>query len=366
MDFDFHSFLISACVFACLPVGQFLQFAAGQSGRRVCRGADLSSLAQAEQKGVVFKDNGQPKPGLQLFKDHGYNWIRLRLFHSPARLPNDLPYTLALAKDAKKLGYKFLLDFHYSDTWADPQKQYIPRAWHGKSHSELVDAVRQYTQNTIAAFRDADATPDMVQIGNEVIGGMLWPDGHLPDHWDNFADLMKSGIEGVQIGSAAAAKPKIMIHIDRGGDRKSTKWFFDKCKEHDIPFDVIGQSYYPWWHGSTTDLRENLEFMAREYDKDIFLVEVAYNWRPAEYIGRAGPFPETPEGQQQFLQKVKQLVLETPNQRGRGIFWWEPAVAQTGIFGRGMFDDSTNALPVISVFDRSVSSTSAQRSHEPP
>jgi arabinogalactan endo-1,4-beta-galactosidase len=152
-------------------------------------GADVSFLADAEARGVVFKDHGVAKPGLEIFQDHGYNWIRLRLFNSPTDLPNDLDYTIALAKDAKSRGFKFLLNFHYSDTWADPQKQFLPRAWEGLSHDELEEAVFEYTRDTIAAFRVAGAAPDMVQIGNEVIGGMLWPDGKLPKNWENFADL---------------------------------------------------------------------------------------------------------------------------------------------------------------------------------
>lgn len=104
-------------------------------------GADLSFLKQAEDGGTQFKDGGEVKPGLEIFRDHGYNWIRLRLFHTPTRLPNDLEYTIALAKEAKKLGFKFLLNYHYSDSWADPGKQDLPKAWEGKSHDELVDAI---------------------------------------------------------------------------------------------------------------------------------------------------------------------------------------------------------------------------------
>jgi len=314
-------------------------------------GADLSSMAQAERNGPAFKENGQPKPGLALFKDHGYNWIRLRLFHTPSRLPNNLDYTIALAKDAKRLGYLFLLDFHYSDTWADPQKQFIPQAWSKTSHEELVEAVCNYSRDSVAAFREAGAMPDMVQIGNEIIGGMLWPNGKLPGNWSNFADLVKAGIRGVHAGAGDGPQPRIMIHIDRGGDKNKTKWFFDHCKEYSIDFDVIGQSYYPWWHGSLKDLEENLTFMASEYDKDIMLVEVAYNWRPAEYRTRPGPFPETPEGQKEFLESVKRTVLNTPGGHGKGIFWWEPAVGRGGVASRGMFDDEKNALPVITVFD---------------
>lgn len=314
-------------------------------------GADLSFLKEAEDRGTVFKDAGQAKPGLQIFKDHGYNWIRLRLFHTPQRLPNDLAYTIALAQDAKKLGYKFLLNYHYSDTWADPGKQFIPKAWESKSHAELVRAVFEYTRDTIGAFRDANALPEMVQIGNEITPGMLWPDGKLPENWDNFAELLKAGIDGVEAGRGDGPRPRIMIHIDRGGDVKTTKAFFDKLHSYDVPYDVIGQSYYPWWHGSLLDLRENLIFMAETYQKDIILVEVAYNWRPGEYRDRPAPFPETPEGQRQFLEEVHRIVLNMPHNRGKGIFWWEPAV--TGpLRRRGMFDDDGNALPVIGVFDK--------------
>jgi arabinogalactan endo-1,4-beta-galactosidase len=141
-----------------------------------------------------------------------------------------------------------------------------------------------------------------------------------------------------------------MIHIDKGGNRKATQAFFDKLNSYRVPYDVIGQSFYPWWHGSLADLRENLAFMANEYHKDIIVVEAAYNWRPTEYKNKEAPFPETPEGQRQFLEQVNRAVLETPHGLGEGVFWWEPAV--TGpLRSRGFFGDDGNALPVITVFD---------------
>jgi arabinogalactan endo-1,4-beta-galactosidase len=320
-------------------------------GSEYAIGADLSFLKQAEERGTVFKDQGQPKPALQIFRDHGYNWIRLRLFHTPSRLPNNLEYTIALAKDARARGFRFLLNYHYSDTWADPAHQTIPKAWQGKTHPELVEAVRNYTRQTMEAFRDAGALPDMVQIGNEITPGILWPDGKLPDHWRNFTDLLKAGIQGVEKAAGTNPCPRIMIHIDRGGDKAKTKHFFDTLNTYAVAYDVIGQSYYPWWQGSLPDLRENLIFMAREYHKDIILVETAYNWRPAEYKGKPGPFPETPEGQRAFLEEVNRLVLSVPDGRGIGVFWWEPAVTG-GLRSRGFFDDDGNALPVLEVFDR--------------
>ncbi|NQV33625.1 MAG: glycosyl hydrolase 53 family protein [Phycisphaeraceae bacterium] len=324
--------------------------ASGASRLDYAMGADVSFMKQAEDGGFQFKDQNEPKPGLEIFKDHGYNWVRLRLFHTPTRLPNDLAYTIALAQDAKKKGFKFLLNYHYSDTWADPGKQFIPKAWEGKTHEELVQAVHDYTRDTVRAFIDANAAPDMVQIGNEIIQGMLWPDGKLPQNWDNLADLLRAGINGVDAGRDNAPRPLIMIHIDRGGDIEATKYFFDRWHAYGIEYDVIGQSYYPWWHGSLLDLRENFNFMATTYHKDIILVEVAYNCERAEYRNKPAPFPETPEGQQQFLDEVHRIILNTPHNRGKGIFWWEPATRRGG--RRTLFDRDGNALPAITVFDK--------------
>ena len=320
-------------------------------GQDYAIGADVSFLAQAEQQGIVFKDGDQVKPGLQILKDHGYNWIRLRLFHTPTELPNNLQYTTSLAKQGKALGFKFLLDFHYADDWADPGKQPIPKAWQNLSHPQLVKAVFEYTRDTIAAFRDAGLVPDMVQVGNEIINGMLWPDGRLPANWDQFAELVYAGVNGVDAGRGNGKRPKIMIHIDRGADMKDTKAFFDKLNSYEIPYDIIGQSYYPWWHGSMNELRQNLQFMATEYKKDIIVVEAAYNWKPGNYINKPAPFPESPEGQREFLDEVNRVVMETPDGLGKGVFWWEPAV-QGDLTIRGLFDEQHKALPAMTVFDR--------------
>ncbi len=315
-------------------------------------GADLSFLKSAEDQGFVFRENGSPKDGLTIFRDHGYNWIRLRLFHTPARLPNNLGYTIALARKAKEMGFKFLLDYHYSDTWADPGKQYTPAAWEKMSHRELTEAVYEYTRSTMAAFREAGAMPDMVQPGNEVINGMMWPDGKLPENWDNFADLLKSGIRGVYASCPeGVTPPKIMIHIDQGGNIEKTRYFFDKIKSYNIDYDVIGQSYYPWWHGTLLELRANMIFMAETYRKPVILVEVAYCSEPAEYKNRAAPFAESPDGQKEFLDEVNRIVLATPGNMGAGIFWWEPAT-YGGRSARDYFDEAGNVLPVITVFDK--------------
>jgi arabinogalactan endo-1,4-beta-galactosidase len=193
--------------------------------------------------------------------------------------------------------------------------------------------------------------PEMVQIGNEVINGMMWPDGKLPENWDNFADLIIAGINGVYAACDITDLPKIMIHIDQGGNMVKTKYFFDKLLSYGIKFDYIGQSYYPWWHGSLFDLRDNMYFMAKEYKKPIIVVEAAYCATPTEYKSKPAPFPETPEGQRDFLDEVNKIVMSTPDNLGAGVFWWEPAT-YGGLSTRDFFDEKGNVLPVITVFDK--------------
>ncbi len=313
-------------------------------------GADMSFLRQLESQGKKFKDGGVVKPGLQIFRDNGYNWIRLRTCVEPAKLPNDTKYTIEMAKEAKRLGYKLLLDFHYSNGWADPTNEPTPDVWKAMTHKERVKALYEYTRDTIAAFRDAEVLPDMVQIGNEIGNGMLWPDGKLPENWSNFADYVYAGINGVDAGRGNNKRPKIMIHVDHGGDIPKTKTFFDKLNTYDVPYDVIGFSFYPWSHGTLMDLRANFAFAAKEYGKDVFLAETGYYWKPSKYFKDfPPPFPETPEGQAKWLTAVNDIVMQTPNGRGKGVFWWEPA-AGGGLVERGYFDNDGNALPVIQAF----------------
>ena len=316
-------------------------------------GADLSYLKQLEDSGVKFTDAGVAKPGLQIFHDHGYNWIRLRVCVEPVggRLPNDTAYTIALAKQARALGFKFLLDFHYSNSWADPTNEPTPEAWRGLAPEALVDAVFTYTRDTIASFRDAGVLPDMVQIGNEIGNGFLWPVGKLPDNWDNFAALVYAGINGVDAGRGNNRRPKILLHVDHGGDPYLTQKFFTKLNSYGVPYDVIGLSFYPWSHGTLLDLRANLDYIARVLKKDVLVAETGYYWRPSRYFRDSPPpFPETPEGQRQWLEAVNNAVMATPDGHGLGVFWWEPA-ASGGLVSRGYFDDNHAALTIMDAFD---------------
>ena len=317
-------------------------------------GADVSFLAKCEQDGVVFKENGKPIDVLTLLREHHYNWVRLRIFHDPSaaadRLPNDLNYTLALAQRAKAAGFHLLLDFHYSDSWADPGKQPTPAAWSRLTHKQLVKQVFIYTRDTIAAFANAGMTPDMVQVGNEVTYGMLWPDGKLPDHWQQFTDLLKAGIRGVNAGRGSSPRPRILIHIERSGDLNAAVHFLDNLNAHHVRFDVLGLSYYPSWHGNLATLRYNLRELALRYHDPIIVVETAYDWTPHDFAGKAAEFAESPAGQLAFLRAVDAAVRAIPDGLGQGVFWWEPA-AEGGLRDRSFFDNQGNVLPVITAFD---------------
>jgi arabinogalactan endo-1,4-beta-galactosidase len=319
-------------------------------------GADISFLAKCEQDGVVFKERGQPRDVLDVLREHHYNWVRLRIFHDPSatsdRLPNDLTYTLRLARRAKAKGFHILLDLHYSDTWADPGKQSTPAAWSGMNHAQLVDQVFLYTRDVIAAFASKGLMPDMVQVGNEITNGMLWPDGKLPDHWDNFADLVKAGIRGVEAGRGRAPRPRIMIHIERSGDYDAAVRFFDNLFACKVPFDVMGLSYYPFWHGNMAAMRDNLRKLALRYRRPIIVVETAYHWKPRDFVDKKPDFPESPQGQKAFLRNVDAAVRAIPDGLGQGVFWWEPA-AEGDLRSRSFFDEGGNVLPVISAFDSS-------------
>jgi len=275
------------------------------------------------------------KDAVTILKNHDVNWIRIRLFHTPSGSDygacQDLAYVTTLGARVKAAGCNFLLDIHYSDTWASPSAQTTPAAWTSYNHAQLVTAVHDYTQDVISHLRDNNAMPDMVAIGNEVTNGMLWPDGDIYNlsgsgscSWDNFADLINAGIQGVKDGRGSAPMPEIMIHIDKGGDKGATQWFFDTLQAHDANFNdinVIGQSFYSQWQGTFDDLTECLDYMAENYSQDIIIAETAEYYTNDTWNSITG---KTPEGQKAFLKELIQRVQAAPNGKGRGVFYWEP------------------------------------------
>ena len=341
--------LVAAFLWGAAALGQELPF-----NNDYAFGLDLSFLKDREDKGAQFKDSGVVKPGLQIFKDHGYNWGRVHICNEPVRrLPQNREYVVAAGADITKRGLRFLLDFMFSNGWANPMTQPTPEAWRDLTHKQRIEAVREFTRDTIKALADGGALPDMVQIGNEIGNGFLWPDGRAfplrepSGNWSNLADYLKAGIQGVK--EAAPGKGiRIMLHVDHGGDIALTQLFFDKMRELGVEYDVIGFSFYPWSHGTLMDLRDTLRFAALRYGKEIIVVETGYYFEPSRYFkNTAPPFSETPEGQRQWLEAVQEIVMGVPNGLGRGVFWWEPMQR-----GRGYFDADGNVQPIIHAFEK--------------
>jgi len=278
-------------------------------------GADISFLPELEARGMKFSDNGIEKDAIQILKDHGFNYIRLRIFHSPAvdsgYSPKkgfcDLEHTKQMAKRVKASGMKILLDFHYSDYWADPEKQYKPLAWKKLGFQQLKDSVEIYTRKVIKALKDQGTLPDMVQIGNEINHGMIWPEGHI-GNLDSLAQLVQAGIDGVKEVDPSVA---IMLHIALGGQHDESVFFFDNMLTRKIKFDVIGMSYYPKWHGTLEDVQSNLISLSKRYEQDIIVVEYS-----------------------QKKKEVHEIVFNLPNGKGKGTAIWEPLNTWESVFDK--------------------------------
>ncbi|OIR18911.1 arabinogalactan endo-1,4-beta-galactosidase precursor [mine drainage metagenome] len=350
--------LLSACAGAATPPpapGAFLV------------GADISALPTHENHGAMYLENGHPMDAVALLRRHGFNAFRLRLFVHPNHegiVDNDLSYTLALARRVRASGARFLLDLHYSDTWADPSRQSKPASWASLPFTELVRRVRTYTRDTLARFAAEGVTPDYVQIGNEITNGMLWPDGRVDFSksgdsaaWDRLAQLLKAGADGIDEALPAGKRPAILLHIESVGNLPRTKWWIGNLLSHHVPFDLIGFSYYPEWHGSLTDLRAALDWTATATGRPVLVAETAYPWHPdAHFANIAGrlAFPVTPAGQRSFLDALAATVRAVPGGRGAGVFYWYPeAVPTPDLFvwlggACALFDQHGELLPAAS------------------
>ena len=329
-------------------------------------GADMSHLRFFEDRGITYRVNGQLQDALAILRNRGINCVRLRLFTSsaaqaqadPYNYTNNLSYTLPLAVRVKNAGLKLLLDFHYSDSWADPGKQTKPAAWTNLSFAELKSEIRNYSSNSIAALGAAGAMPDFVQVGNEITPGLLWNDGRVggsfdtTTQWSQLAQLLTNAIQGVK-DAAGTNVPKIIIHLDRGGDWASTRWYFDNLAAQQVPFDIIGESYYPWWHGDLEALRNCLTNAAARYGKPIMVMETAFPFtNSADIFG----IPASTNGQVQFVVELAKIIKGVPGGLGAGVFWWGTEYQQlsgyslAGFDQRSMFGKGGNVLPVAEAF----------------
>jgi len=304
------------------------------------KGADISFVDEIEQEGGAFYENGKKRDVLDILKDSGVNAARLRIWNNPEFDYCNPKKTLMMARRIKDKGLHFLLDFHYSDYWADPGKQHMPKAWVGLSFEELVAAVEEFTASFISELKEQGTLPDMVQVGNEITNGMIWDAGKVdgeyntPEQWEKLGQLIAAGIRGVQAATSDEDSIPIMIHIDRGGDNEASRFFYDKLSSLRIDYDIIGLSYYSWWHGTLEEFSDNIHDLAQRYKKPIIVVEVAYPWtmtppddKPlifhTEDWVHPG-FPPTVDGQKQWLLELMKRIRELPDQLGMGLYYWEP------------------------------------------
>ncbi len=289
-------------------------------------GADISFLPQMESRGIKFSDNGVPGDPIEIMKAHGFNYIRLRIFNEPANPKGyspkqgfcDLAHTMAMAKRIKAAGMKFLLDFHYSDYWADPQQQNKPAAWVGEDFTALKKSLYDYTVNVMQQLKAQGTAPDMVQVGNEINHGMVWPDGAI-NNLDSLAQLIYQGVKAVKTVSPTTT---VMLHIALGGQNAEARFFLDNMKKRNVPFDVIGLSYYPKWHGTPADLKNNMADLAKRYPQQVMVAEYS-----------------------ELKRQVNDIAFNVPNGKAVGSFIWEPLNSWEGIFDRsGNANDYMNVV----------------------
>lgn len=365
------------------------------------RGVDISMLETVEDAGGTFQLNGTSQDLLPLLKSQGVNLVRLRLWVDPKSTSNevygggdsDLARVIRLAKRAKAQNMAFMLDLHYSDFWTDPGKQFKPKAWAALSTDELVAQVQSYTQDVIGQLITAGVAPDYVQIGNELNSGMLWPtgknwaaNGETVGGFDVLARLLSAGVTGVRAAETAGGvttPAKTILHLAEGGNNSKFRWWFDEITKRKVSFDIIGISYYPYWHGTLAALQSNMNDMVSRYSKPVMVVETAYAFTLengdslGNNFGQAsdatnGGYPATAAGQRSFLKDLKAKIAAVPNGQGLGFVYWEPDwlpvndatwatdagisyLNTTGNVGnawenQALFDFSGDALPALAEF----------------
>lgn len=333
-------------------------------------GADISSLMKSEDMGGVYRySDGTQADALQILKDNGLNYARLRVWVAPADGYHNKAEILAMAQRLKSLGIKLLVDFHYSDSWADPGKQNKPASWKEYDFEQLKQAVYDHTYDVCSSLAAQGTPADMVQVGNEINAGILWKDGDY-NHMDNLAALLTAGYQAVKDSNNSTL---VMLHIAEGGKNDMARWFFDSLTSRDVPFDLIGVSYYPYWHGSLAVLQANLNDISARYDKDVVVAEFSYPFTSLDDDGYPNLFTRkmmidgylyTPEGQRLMMRNVMSVVRAVNKGRGLGVIYWD--ATWTAVPGNGwdpndpksgnawenqaLFDFNDRVLPVLAEY----------------
>lgn len=328
------------------------------------KGADISFVLEAEDNGMkLYREDGTACDVLELCKENGVNSIRLRIWNEPSRVKEaggycDLEHTVRMGKRIKEKGMHFLLDFHYSDFWADPGHQKKPAAWEQLTQEELAEAVYTYTKEVLERLKVEQCLPDMVQVGNEIRSGMLFPNGEVPNYVQ-LAQLVNAGIQAVRDVDSSI---QVMIHLDQGGKYYYLREWFDAMFAAGMqPVDIIGISFYAFWHGTFTDLKNSMESLVERYKLPVIVVETAHPWRrsrdgfvTADQEKIAG-FPAGIQEQSKVMELVMNIVASVTNQQGMGVYYWEPVVipvdGESGWANNmGMISPDGKAFPAFKVF----------------
>lgn len=322
------------------------------------RAADISFFPEMETAGVVFTNNGKTEDMLTTLKNAGCNTVRIRLWKNPAGGHSGLTEVKTLAARVKQAGLKVWLTVHYSDVWADPAVQTTPEEWKNLSFTDLKAAVASYTTTIVT-----DINPDIIQIGNEINVGLLWPQGHLIDKEAQCIDLLKTASAIVR---SKAPKSKIMIHY-AGVKASDTDWFFTKVKS--VDYDYIGLSYYPIHHGKDLAVvKSTIDALGTKFGKKVIIAETSYpftlgydDWTD-NIIGQENQlisaYPATPEGQKSYMLAIKDLVKTSKS--GIGFAYWggewisfkgDQAKNGSTYENQALYDFNNKALPVFEVFN---------------
>ena len=307
-------------------------------------GADLSYINEMEDCGGVYRESGRRVEPFSLFADRGANLVRVRLWHTPPNRYSAFPDAQRTIRRAKDAGMKVLLDFHYSDHWADPGKQAPPAAWNGLTTDGMRDSVYAYTYQVLDRLAEEDLLPDMVQVGNEINPGFLLPYGSRA-RWAQLSKLLKGGIQAVRdVAGHHGTHIDVMLHVAQ--PEHAMSWFTEAAQAGIEDYDVMGISYYSQWSSvPLAELSGRIEALVSSFaPRDLLVVETGYPWTlsgadPANNILGSDAlepgYPATPAGQKAYLIDMTQAVFDGG---GGGVVYWEPAWVTTRcstLWGRG-------------------------------
>ena len=300
-------------------------------------GADVSSVTEFEGKGIKFYNkNGEERECTTIMKELGMNAIRLRVWVSPKDGLCDKADVLAKAKRASALGMRLLIDFHYSDTWADPGQQAVPKAWQDYDIDQLGQAVREHTIDVLSELKQNGINVEWVQVGNETTNGMIWPLGKASDHMTNYALLTQQGYDAVK---SVYPEAQVIVHIDKATEIERFSSLFTRLKLFDAKWDIIGMSFYPEvWQSETDQVTKNIISLSEQFGTPCMIVET----------GMLRNNPE--EGKKAMTYLFDKMMNETKGYC-RGIFYWEPETYKESGYDKGAFDDEGRPTATLEPFN---------------